>query len=119
MALIIYRLHTLSSTQAPYSPSSLPSPAKLSARPPALLLVILFTSFALFFVRTVFRLAQTAQGLFGTLSSDEAYFIGFELVPVAVTAALWVAYPLMKGLEKMEEGSEPLGEEVELVGSRA
>ena len=41
------------------------------------------------YVRTVFRLAETGQGLFGSLPSNEIYFAILELVPVALAVLLF------------------------------
>ena len=35
-----------------------------------------------------FRLAETAEGLFSTLQTHEAYFAGLEFVPIAVAMLL-------------------------------
>lgn len=40
------------------------------------------------YLRTCFRLAETAQGLGMELSTHEAYFIGLEFVPIAVAVGL-------------------------------
>lgn len=42
----------------------------------------------LIFLRTVFRLAETGQGLFGSLQTHEVYFACLEFAPVALTALL-------------------------------
>lgn len=61
-------------------------------------------------------MAETAEGFFGSLSSDEGYFTGLEFVPVVIALALWVAYPLAKGLQAMEKDRVYLGHEVEMTG---
>jgi hypothetical protein len=55
---------------------------------------VLFWSALLIFLRTLFRLSETAQGVFGSLSINEDYFLGLEFVPVVVALALWVLRPL-------------------------
>ncbi|KAL2068026.1 hypothetical protein VTL71DRAFT_16124 [Oculimacula yallundae] len=55
-------------------------------------LVMLAAASILIFIRTVFRLAETSQGVFGHLSSHEAYFGGLEFAPVVVAVlilAVW------------------------------
>ncbi|KAI9052253.1 hypothetical protein LZ554_003610 [Drepanopeziza brunnea f. sp. 'monogermtubi'] len=49
---------------------------------------VLVVASVLIFVRTIFRLAETAQGVFGYLSSDERYFAGLEFVPVVLAAGI-------------------------------
>lgn len=47
---------------------------------------------ALFYVRVCFRLAETSEGIYGELQSNEAYFGALEFMPVAVGTillALW------------------------------
>lgn len=39
---------------------------------------------ALIFLRTIFRLAETAQGVFGYLSTHEVFFGTLEFTPVVV-----------------------------------
>ncbi len=46
----------------------------------------------LVFLRTIFRLAETSQGVFGYLSSHEAYFGGLECAPMLLAVlilAVW------------------------------
>lgn len=52
------------------------------------LLIVLVLASLLVFIRTIFRLAETAQGVFGNLSSHEAYFGGLEFAPVIVAVGL-------------------------------
>ncbi|EKD14845.1 uncharacterized protein L3040_003937 [Drepanopeziza brunnea f. sp. 'multigermtubi'] len=49
---------------------------------------VLVVASVLIFVRTIFRLAETAQGVFGYLSSDERYFAVLEFVPVVLAAGI-------------------------------
>lgn len=54
---------------------------------------LLFTSF-LILLRTVFRLAETAEGVYGYLMTHEAYFGALEFAPVVVaTLVLAVFHP--------------------------
>lgn len=46
------------------------------------------SSSLLVFLRTIFRLAETSQGVFGHLSSHEVYFGVLEFTPVAM--AVWI-----------------------------
>lgn len=43
---------------------------------------------ALVFLRTIFRLAETSQGVFGYLSSHEVFFAVLEFTPVVI--AVWI-----------------------------
>ncbi|CZT05998.1 related to YER185w, Rta1p [Rhynchosporium graminicola] len=55
-------------------------------------LLMLAAASILIFIRTVFRLAETSQGVFGHLSSHEAYFGGLEFAPVVIAVlilAVW------------------------------
>ncbi|KAH7321608.1 RTA1 like protein-domain-containing protein [Rhexocercosporidium sp. MPI-PUGE-AT-0058] len=61
----------------------------------------------LIFIRTIFRLAETSQGVFGYLSSHEAYFGGLEFAPVVVAVlilAVWFPsrWPAVSGRAKVE-----------------
>jgi hypothetical protein len=56
--------------------------------------VLVFLSALLLLLRTTFRLAETAQGVFGTASSSETLFGCLEYAPVILTLALWGALPL-------------------------
>ena len=42
----------------------------------------------LVFLRTIFRLAETSQGVFGYLSSHEAFFGGLEFAPMVLAMAI-------------------------------
>lgn len=64
---------------------------------------MLASSSLLIFLRTIFRLAETAEGVFGEISSQEGYFAGLEFIPVVLALALWAAFPLGRGLRFMEE----------------
>ena len=43
----------------------------------------------LVYLRTCFRLAETAQGLFGYLSSHEGFFGGLEFAPIVLAVGLF------------------------------
>ena len=47
----------------------------------------LSTASLLIYLRTIFRLAETSQGVFGYMSTHEGFFGGLEFVPVVV--AVW------------------------------
>lgn len=51
-------------------------------------LAVLTVSSLLVFLRTLFRLAETSQGVFGYLSSHEGFFAGLEFVPVVLAVGL-------------------------------
>ena len=42
----------------------------------------------LVFLRTLFRLIETSEGIYGNLSTHEAYFGGLEFAPMVV--AIWL-----------------------------
>lgn len=71
-------------------------------RPPAGLLAILGGTALLIFLRTLFRLSETAQGLLGFLMVHEQYFVGLELAPVVVAIALWASFPFGAGIRSMD-----------------
>lgn len=54
----------------------------------------LFTASLLVFLRTTFRLAETAQGVFGPASRSEALFGTLEYLPVILAVGLYAAVPL-------------------------
>jgi hypothetical protein len=62
-------------------------------RLPGLFCLVLITSSALIFLRTVFRTAETAQGVFGSAFSSEALFGTLEFLPVILAVGLWAAFP--------------------------
>lgn len=67
--------------------------------------VLLFTSL-LVFLRTIFRLAETAQGVFGFASTNEILFAMLEFFPVAVAVILWGAMSLDSMLPPNAEDHE-------------
>ena len=46
----------------------------------------------LVYLRTCFRLAETAQGLSGELQTNEVYFACLEFVPVAIAVVLYAVW---------------------------
>jgi hypothetical protein len=48
----------------------------------------LFAASLLVYLRTIFRLAETAEGLLESLSTIEGYFIGLEFVPIVLAVFL-------------------------------
>lgn len=50
--------------------------------------IVLMVAALMVFLRTIFRLAETAQGVFGYLSSHEGFFAGLEFAPVIVAVLL-------------------------------
>lgn len=51
-------------------------------------LIVLAIASVLVFIRTIFRLVETAQGVFGYLSSHEAFFGGLEFAPMVVAVGI-------------------------------
>ncbi|GAA6032378.1 hypothetical protein JCM8097_008145 [Rhodosporidiobolus ruineniae] len=60
--------------------------------------LLIFTSATLLLLRTTFRLAETAQGVFGFASSHEALFGTLEYLPVILAISLWAALSLEETL---------------------
>jgi len=50
--------------------------------------VALFIAALAVYLRTIFRLAETAQGVFGELMTHEGYFAGLEFVPIVVAVVV-------------------------------
>lgn len=91
----------------------LPLPSQL----PKLLSILLFISSLLLLLRTTFRLAESAAGIFSVAASTEGLFGGLEYLPVVLTALLWVGIGLRQVLpepqlamdgEKLESHGESL-----------
>lgn len=60
----------------------------------------------LFYLRVCFRLAETAQGLFGELNTNEVYFGTLEFMPVALAVGLLAVWHPGRCIRKREgEGS--------------
>lgn len=59
---------------------------------------------ALVYVRTCFRLAETAEGLFGNLQTHEVYFATLEFAPVALAVLLFGCWHpgLLQAVDKSE-----------------
>ncbi|KAH7099055.1 RTA1 like protein-domain-containing protein [Auriculariales sp. MPI-PUGE-AT-0066] len=57
---------------------------------------VLLISDLLIVLRTIFRLAEGADGAFGSISGNQSLFIALEMVPVIIAVALWVLVPLGK-----------------------
>ncbi|KAJ9116618.1 hypothetical protein QFC20_000551 [Naganishia adeliensis] len=64
-------------------------------------LVILYVTSLLIFLRTVYRLAETAEGVWGTASSYEWLFGLLEFAPVILAVLMWLARPLMVEMRRM------------------
>ncbi|KAG7530979.1 hypothetical protein FFLO_04650 [Filobasidium floriforme] len=62
---------------------------------------VLVVSSLLIFARTLYRLAETAEGVWGNASSIEALFGVFEFAPVVVAAWLWIVRPLRREMVRM------------------
>ncbi|GAA6059727.1 hypothetical protein JCM10212_000255 [Sporobolomyces blumeae] len=74
------------------------SRALSSVRLPTLLTSLLFASSLLLLLRTTFRLAESAAGIFSVAATTEALFGCLEYLPVVVTTWIWVVVPLEKAL---------------------
>ncbi|KAL7937228.1 RTA1 domain-containing protein [Trichoderma chlorosporum] len=60
----------------------------------------------LVYLRTVFRLAETAQGLFGPIQSHEVYFACLEFAPVAAAVLLFAGWNPGRYLGSTVQGTE-------------
>jgi hypothetical protein len=72
----------------------------LSARLPTALVLLLSLSSFLLLLRTTFRLAESAAGIFSFASTSEGLFGGLEFTPVVLTTWIWLAVPLKKVLPR-------------------
>lgn len=60
----------------------------------------------LFYLRVCFRLAETAQGLFGELNTNEVYFGTLEFMPVILAVGLLAVWHPGRCIRKREEGED-------------
>ncbi|KAL9107407.1 MAG: hypothetical protein Q9227_007691 [Pyrenula ochraceoflavens] len=72
-------------------------------RPPRRFVISLTTAALLVFIRTIFRLIETAQGVFGYLSVHEAFFGTLEFAPIGVAILMLGTMAFPGGLAKNEE----------------
>ncbi|GAA5961319.1 hypothetical protein JCM8115_001551 [Rhodotorula mucilaginosa] len=68
----------------------------IAARLPSRFTAILFIASLLVFLRTTFRLAETAEGVFSYASRTEPLFACLEYLPVILAVLLFMAFPLYK-----------------------
>lgn len=66
--------------------------------------MFLYVTSILIFLRTVYRLAETAEGVWGTASSYEWLFGLLEFAPVIVAVLLWLVRPLPVEMRRMGAG---------------
>lgn len=59
---------------------------------PATFLVAFLIATIMIYLRTCFRLAETAQGLGGSLSTNEVYFGCLEFAPVVIAVYIFIAW---------------------------
>ncbi|KAJ9105387.1 hypothetical protein QFC21_001757 [Naganishia friedmannii] len=71
-------------------------------------LVVLYVTSFLIFLRTIYRLAETAEGVWGKASSYEWLFGLLEFAPVIVAVLMWLVRPLMAEMRRM--GSRGIGQ---------
>lgn len=69
-----------------------------SSRFPTTLSLLLSASSSLLLLRTTFRLAESASGIFSFASTSEGLFGGLEFTPVVLTTWIWVIVPLKRVL---------------------
>lgn len=69
---------------------------------PRLILCIVLLAALLIFLRTLFRLAESAAGVLSYLTTNEDLFGGLETIPVLIAIILLTVFPLAKGLEQSD-----------------
>ncbi|EHK26027.1 uncharacterized protein TRIVIDRAFT_63359 [Trichoderma virens Gv29-8] len=72
--------------------------------------VVFASATLLIYMRTVFRLAETAQGLNGSIQSNEILFACFEFAPVAAAVLLFAGWHPGRCLGNTVSGTEVTGE---------
>ncbi|GAA5987675.1 hypothetical protein JCM10908_007167 [Rhodotorula pacifica] len=85
--------------------------AQLSSRLPRRFTTVLFVASLLVFLRTTFRLAETAEGVFSYASRTEPLFAGLEYLPVILAVLLFAAFPLYKLLPPKQHTSHVSADE--------
>ena len=66
-----------------------------SVRPiPGRFWVVLLLSSMAIWLRTLYRMGETTEGVFGYASSHEPLFATLEFTPVIVSVLLWALFPL-------------------------
>ncbi|GAA5827368.1 hypothetical protein JCM11251_003783 [Rhodosporidiobolus azoricus] len=85
-----------------------------TAHLPKLFSLLLLFSALLLLLRTTFRLAETAEGVFGPAASNETLFGTLEFMPVILAVSLWAIMPLEKTLPhpRTLDGREAYSEKV-------
>ncbi|KAH7103507.1 RTA1 like protein-domain-containing protein [Auriculariales sp. MPI-PUGE-AT-0066] len=61
-------------------------------------LYLLLASDLLIVLRTLFRLAESAEGTFSGVSANQGLFVALEMIPVIVAVALWAFVPLGRSM---------------------
>lgn len=89
LAVFIYRSYKFKPTQ------------EQPKKPDVYLLVVMATTALLVFLKTIFRLAESSDGVFSPLMTSEGLFGGLEAAPVMLAALLWVVCPLQWRLDRM------------------
>ncbi|KAK0563553.1 hypothetical protein OC861_004739 [Tilletia horrida] len=70
------------------------SPITASERPNPKMFVTILVAGVLIYMRTLFRLAESAQGLISQISRNQALFGVFETMPIMLTVLILAAFPL-------------------------
>ncbi|GAA99095.1 uncharacterized protein L969DRAFT_94277 [Mixia osmundae IAM 14324] len=73
---------------------------------PKSLIVVLVSTSLLILTRTVFRTAETGEGLFSYASSHEYLFGILEYTPIVLSVAIWAAFPLWRFIEPATPSDE-------------
>jgi hypothetical protein len=82
-------------------------------RPDSLLMGTLLLTSLLIFLRTLFRLAESAPGPTSGISSSQALFALLESLPVMLAIVAWASVPVHARLTRQRqrlEGQEKMGE---------
>ena len=87
LTLFRYAISKHSSSSSPSSPALALAPESQSKSKDPFILALLLSSL-LIYLRTIFRLAETGEGVYGYLSTHEAYFGALEFAPVVLAVGI-------------------------------
>ena len=66
-------------------------------------LALMFFTVGMVWVRSIFRLVETAQGWSGMAARSETYFGLFEFAQMFGAAAVWAVVPFVKVCDRLQE----------------
>lgn len=85
------------------------SGSKSSAKPDKLLLVSTLAAALLIFLRTLFRLAESAAGALSDIGTNQTLFACLEALPVFLAVIIWAVIPLGWRLDKQKARLDAAG----------